>query len=210
MLAFLDESGDPGTTVHEGSSRYFVVAIVTFAEADAAAACDERIAKLRGDLSLPASYEFHFSSNARSVRRSFLEAMAQQDFGYHVIALNKDPEVLNFRERRLYLEKGSVYDRMCELVLTSAEPQLKRAKLTIDRLGERRFRVRLAAHFRHRLSESKPIRSVKMETSRTNNLLLLADHIAGIAHRHLLAAEEGEKYWRAISSKEATFEYWPR
>jgi hypothetical protein len=53
MLAFIDESGDPGRKLDRGSSPFFTVAMVTFDENEVAAACDERINLLRYELSLP-------------------------------------------------------------------------------------------------------------------------------------------------------------
>ena len=47
MLAFVDESGDSGRKILNGSSLYFVVAVVTFEDHDDALACDHRIGLLR-------------------------------------------------------------------------------------------------------------------------------------------------------------------
>ena len=43
MLVFVDESGDAGMKLDEGSSEFFVVTAVLFEENDAANDCAERI-----------------------------------------------------------------------------------------------------------------------------------------------------------------------
>ena len=91
MLAFVDESGDPGRKIGKGSSLFFSVACVTFDENDEALACDQRITLLRRELRLPDGYEFHFFSNSRRVREAFLKAVAPYSFFYHAFSLNKDP-----------------------------------------------------------------------------------------------------------------------
>ncbi len=49
MLAFVDELGDPGRKIPNGSSTHFVVALVTFNDNEDALACDRRIDLLRQD-----------------------------------------------------------------------------------------------------------------------------------------------------------------
>ena len=53
MLVFIDESGDTGRKLDKGSSRYFVIVLITFEDNDEALACDQRIALLRKELRLP-------------------------------------------------------------------------------------------------------------------------------------------------------------
>ena len=40
MLVFIDESGDSGLKIEQGSSRYFTVSLVMFEDNDDALACD--------------------------------------------------------------------------------------------------------------------------------------------------------------------------
>ncbi len=79
MLVFVDESGDTGLKFSEGSSDLFTVALVVFEENDEAEAADERITLLCRELRKSADFEFHFKENSDSVRRAFLEAVAQCD-----------------------------------------------------------------------------------------------------------------------------------
>ena len=50
MLVFIDESGDPGLKLHEGSSAYFIISLVVFEDHDEAIACDQKIQLLKREL----------------------------------------------------------------------------------------------------------------------------------------------------------------
>lgn len=43
MLVFIDESGDTGLKLDKGSSKYFVITLVTFEDNEEALLCDQRI-----------------------------------------------------------------------------------------------------------------------------------------------------------------------
>jgi|688.fasta_scaffold76384_3 hypothetical protein len=43
MLAFIDESGDPGLKIGKGSTKYFVLSMVYFEEDQEAIECDHKI-----------------------------------------------------------------------------------------------------------------------------------------------------------------------
>ena len=182
--------------------------MVTFEETEVAAACDERIKLLRYELGLHKSYEFHFYSNSRKVRQAFLQAVAPYGFFYHAFALNKDPEKLygpgfNF--------KGPLYKYVCGLVFENAKPFLIDATVVIDKSGDRLFRDQLAAYLRRRTREGNRslIRKVKMEESRTNNLLQLADYVAGVINRCVMTKPDAATYHRLIASHEITVRAWP-
>ena len=209
MLVFVDESGDPGRKLGQGSSTYFTVALVTFEDNSVAAACDERISLLRLELSLPKDHEFHFYANSSKVRQAFLTAVSPYDFFYHAFSLNKDPAKLygpgfNF--------KGPLYKNVCGMVFENAKPYLDDATVVIDKSGEREFRNELAAYLRRKMKVSgrNPIRKIKMEQSRLNNLLQLADYVAGVTNRHVSGRTDAELYRRLIAAREMQLRVWPQ
>ena len=57
----VDESGDSGLKIGEGSTSHFVVVLVVFEDNDDDEAADLRISLLRRELSLHSKYEFHFT-----------------------------------------------------------------------------------------------------------------------------------------------------
>jgi len=208
MLAFIDESGDPGRKIDQGSSPFFTVAMVTFEENEIAAACNERINLLRYELSLPKDYEFHFYSNSRRVRCAFLEAIAPYEFFYHAFSLNKDPQKLYGRGFNF---KEPLYKYVCGLVFENAKPYLVDATVIIDKSGDRLFRDQLAAYLRRRTREgtTRLIRKVKMDESFNNNLLQVADYAAGVINRRVMKKADAAAYGRFIASHEITARTWP-
>ena len=71
MLVFIDKSGDPGFKIEQGSSRYFVVALVLFEDNAEAEACDKRISLLGRELGYPEGFMFHFRDNSHKIRQAF-------------------------------------------------------------------------------------------------------------------------------------------
>lgn len=209
MLVFIDESGDPGLKIDKGSSRFFVVSLVIFEDEEEANACDKRIELLRRELGYPEDYEFHFRENSERVRVSFLRAVAPYDFFYFGIVLNKDPN-------RLYGEgfrvKESLYKYTCSLVFENAKPYLREAIIIIDKTGTKVFRSQLARYLKKKIEteKSNTIEKVKMQPSRGNNLLQLADYIAGIINRVVRKKEKAENYHRYIAAKEMNIQIWPK
>ncbi len=210
MLGFFDESGDPGLKIGRGSSRYFVTALVTFEDDLAALECDRRISRLRGELNLPDSYEFHFGKNSWRVRVAFLEAVQLYDFRYHIAALDK--EALNQGNAPLR-SAGELYRYAAGLLLENAKAYLSEVNVIADRTGNRRFRDDLARHLRNSVNQSRGervIKSVRLQDSHRNNLLQLADYVASVGNQAIHGKAEAvalqEQYLRR---KEATRLTWP-
>ncbi|MBI4351223.1 MAG: DUF3800 domain-containing protein [Elusimicrobia bacterium] len=71
MLVFLDESGDPGLKIVQGSSRYFVIALVAFQDEEETQAIGQRLQLLRRELHLNPHFEFKFNKCNRELRLAF-------------------------------------------------------------------------------------------------------------------------------------------
>ena len=211
MLAFVDESGDPGRKIINGSSRFFVVALVTFDDNEEAQACDNRIALLRREIGQPPGFEFHYTNNSKKVRQRFLEAVSPYSFFFHIFALNKDPDKLYGRE---FDFKESLYKYCAGLTFENAKPYLDNAIVVIDECGDRKFRDELAAYLRKRVRDREGrqlIKKVKVQRSSGNNLLQLADYVASISNRAICGkADALELRRRYLSTHELTNNTWPK
>lgn len=211
MLGFFDESGDPGLKIDAGSSRFFVVALVTF-DADAEALrCDRRIDALRGELQLPADYEFHFAKNSWRVREAFLGAVQSFDFRYCLFALDKGPEAWY----RLGLKSNvDLFRYAAGAVFANAAPFLKDAAIFIDKRGGKRFGAELAGYLRGNIKSPRGdrlIRTVKQQESHKNNLLQLADYVASIGNRAISGKRDGvELQDRYLRTKEVISQIRPQ
>lgn len=209
MLVFIDESGDTGRKVEQGSSRYFIVSLALFEEHEEAVNCDQRIGLLRRELGLDDNYEFHFALNSHRVRLAFLNAVKPYKFLYFSVAIDKSPEKLwgpGFET------KESFYKYACQMVFTNAMPYLKEAVVVLDQSGSPDFRNRLAKYLKARVNEpgDRKIRKIKQQRSSSNNLLQVADYISGVISRKVQGKKDWPEYYRYINDKEMWVQLWPK
>ena len=148
MLVFIDESGDAGLKLDQGSTSYFIVTLVAFEDNDEAQLADDRITKLRQELALHPFHEFHFNKMSREHREKFLRVVAQHDFFYFSIVINKAKLT-----GQGFKYKASFYKYACSLVFENAKPYLNEAIVVIDGSGSREFRKQLGAYLRKRVNE---------------------------------------------------------
>jgi hypothetical protein len=204
MLVFIDESGDTGLKIERGSSKYFVISLVLFEDNDEAISCDQRIQLLKRELRLPESFEFKFRRLRKDQRIKFFEAVLPYSFFYFGIVINKE---------KLYGEgfkvKESFYKYTCSLVFANAKPHLKDAIIVIDGTGSREFKRQLKTYLRKKIGTSI-IKKVKLQSSEKNNLIQLADMIAGAIYRSLGEKEDREIYRKMIGQKEIYVQFWPK
>jgi len=204
MLVFIDESGDTGLKIGKGSSKYFVISLVLFEDNDEAVSCDQRIQLLKRELRLPESFEFKFRRLRKDQRIKFFEAVLPYSFFYFGIVINKE---------KLYGEgfkvKESFYKYTCSLVFANAKPHLKDAIIVIDGTGSREFKRQLKTYLRKKIGTSI-IKKVKLQSSEKNNLIQLADMIAGAIYRSLSEKEDREIYRKMIGQKEIYVQFWPK
>ena len=209
MLVFIDESGDPGFKLDSGSTEYFIVTLVAFEENDEAQLTDQRIQLLKHELGFPPDFEFHFNSVKGTYRESFLSAVASYGFFYFTIVVNKRKlkgEGFKFKE--------SFYKYACSLVFENAKPYLKNATVVIDGSGSREFRRQLGSYLRRRINDTKGdarvIGKIKIQDSKRNNLLQLADMICGAVARSYSQKEDAETYRRLVAHREIYVQFWPK
>ena len=206
MLVFIDESGDTGLKVDEGSSRYFVVGLISFEENDEALACDQRIELLKRELKLSKNSEFKFNKLRKEQRIKFFEAVLPYSFFYFAVVINKDPNKLYGDG---FVVKESFYKYTCSLVFENAKPYLKNATIIIDGSGSREFKRQLKTYLRKKVG-SDIIKKVKVQSSHSNNLVQLADMVVGAVHRSFTDKGDKEVYRKRIGSKEIYVQIWPK
>lgn len=209
MLAFLDESGDTGRKTDKGSSAYFLVSLVIFLDNEEALACDQRIELLRTELNLAPNYEFHFSRNSKRVKHAFLDAINRYNFSIITVAINKDPSKLYGEGFKV---KSSFYKYACQMVLTNALPYLDKATLMLDKSGSATFQSELKRYIKSKINSdySDKIKKIKVEESHKNNLLQLVDYCVSIGNRRMQEKAGWEDFYKYISTKELSWQEWPK
>lgn len=210
MLVFIDESGDPGLKIEKGSSRFFSIALVVFEDNDEALACDQRIGLLKRELGWEERSEFHFKMNSDRVRKAFLQAVNPYNFFYYGIVINKD---LNKLWGEGFKDKKSFYKYACSLVFQNAKDKLENSIVVIDESGNLDFKRQLAKYLRNKLNgkDRKLIKKLKMQRSCSNNLLQLADYVAGAINRSVQTNKKNAaEYRKLIAHREVYVQIWPR
>lgn len=204
MLVFIDESGDAGRKIEKGSSRYFVIALVTFEDYDEAVSCDQRITLLKKEMGFPLPFEFKFSKLRREHREAFLKAVMPYSFFYFGIVINKDPKALWGEGFKV---KESFYKYACRLVFENAKPYLRNAIVVIDGSGSREFKQQFQAYLKQKIGSF--IKKIKIQSSHSNNLIQLADMVAGSIHRSMKQKEDKNVYRNLIKPREMKVQIWP-
>jgi hypothetical protein len=209
MLAFLDEPGDVGRKVGHGSSDYFIVSLVIFEDNDEALNCDQRINLLRRELKYPEDYEFHFTDNSKRVRELFLQAVEPYQFTVFTVAIDKDPTKLYGAGFDI---KESFYKYACSMAFTNAKPYLDHATVIIDKSGSPTFISSLRRYLRDRMNDEKKahIKKIKVQDSKSNNLIQLVDYVCGVTNRKLNAKSDWGDYWKYINTKIISNQVWPK
>ena len=210
MLVFVDESGDTGRKIGQGSSQFFVVALVIFKDDYVAAACSDAIDRVREELGLGLRFEFHFAKNNHRIREAFLEAVSHYRFRFHAFALNKDPNELYGDG---FYNPSSLYKFAARIAFENALKQLDQAKVRFDKSGNRKFQKELKGYLNRRVNQRsgrQPIYRIASKESHGDNLLQLADYVAGVSNRMITGKKGGAELHRAyLQSKEIRTRVWP-
>jgi uncharacterized protein (DUF2344 family) len=98
------------------------------------------------------------------------------------------------------------------LVFENAKDKLSKAVVVIDKSGNLEFRNHLAKYLRKRVNiKDKLIKDVKMQRSNGNNLLQLADYVAGVINRSVIGGEKKtSKFRKIIAHREIKVQVWPK
>ncbi len=208
MLVFIDESGDPGLKLNQGSTPIFVVTLVVFKDVSLAEDVNAAIKSHRSKIGFAANREFHFANLKPALRVGFLETVAPFGFEYYSIVINKR----NLTGPGFHF-KESFYKYSCRLVMNNAKAVLNNATVIIDGSGDKTFRRELAAYFRRQANDQdNPQRVVKVQLhdSHTDDLVQLADMICGAVARSYSDRDDALLYRKIIRKRESNVQLWPR
>lgn len=202
----MDESGDPGLKIAQGSSAYFVVALVVFDDEEEAKAVDQRLGLLRRELHLHPAFEFKFNKCRPEHRKALLGAVAPYDFFYYGIVINK---------AGLYGEgfkfKDSFYKYAAQLVFLNSREHLENAVVCIDGTGNRDFRQQTSTYLKRRINlEKRHIERVIFLNSAKSSLIQVADMVAGAINRSYGEKADAQEYIKLIRPREAQVQVWPK
>lgn len=194
MLVLIDESGDAGFKLARGSTPHFVVAMVIFDDPKEAERTSAIIETARRDLRIKP--EFKFNKCSAQVKDGFFGAIASCKFSVRALVVDKHKIYSdNLREN-----KDRFYNFFIKSLLQHDNDALVGARIKIDGSGDREFKRELGAYLR-RESESGKIANVKFSESHRDNLIQLADMVAGaIARSYRQDDRSDHDRWRKMLS----------
>ena len=106
-----------------------------------------------------------------------------------------------------------MYKWTAKAVFENARPYLREATVVLDGRGERRFRKELTTYLRRHINvrdQVRPIKKLKTQASRTNNLLQLADYVVGVTAGALYEKPTDlALHDQFLRSHQATLRRWP-
>jgi hypothetical protein len=213
MLLFIDESGDLGMKLGQGSTTYFALGAVLFAGPKEAAECGSRIEGLKKQLASEGgsgggTLEFHFAKNDDRIRERFLMEISAHSFTYF-ISYN-DKRRLSPRQWR---DRTVLWKSAATVLVGLVQPHILDAVAHIDKSSDRRFNQEAAKHLKNEaghLNGQPRIREVKAIAAENHPLIQLADMVCGaVARFYKDATAKNRRFRKLIRAREGVVRSWP-
>lgn len=193
-LVFIDDSGDPG--FKKTSSNNFVMAAAVFIDSVVAEELSNRIDEYRKTLRWRKNVEFKFSKDRKEIVIELLNIICEYDFEIYAVYINKS----RFGNIMDVVDKDKLYNWTIAELLGIIPP--KNMKVKIDGRSGRQNMKNTAAYLRHRLKNRSWQLEIGFEDSRNNNLIQVADLVAGSINRSFESSKtDAQKYIRILRDK---------
>ena len=199
MLVFIDDSGDPGFKLESGSSRYFVIACVVFDDNLDAEETALKIKRLRKSLKWRDEHEFKFNKTNKQIRLEFLDNIKGCPFRIRAIVTDKTL----IRSTELKKNKNKFYNYMIKEVLSKSDGFMKNASIRLDGHEDRAYKQAATTYFRQQVTgKNKIISKMKFVNSKNDNLIQLADMVAGSIFRSAHSSKnDSQVYLKTIQKR---------
>jgi len=189
MLVFIDESGDAGFRLGEGSSPMFVAAMVIFETAEDAADTERLIQA--SEARRVHKGEFKFSRTRSDVRDLYFQTIAAGRFRVRAIVVRKQ----DIYSPHLRADKESFYEFFVKNMLRHDNGRLANARVVIDGSGDREFKRNLSAAIKQRVRDGA-VRECRFSNSANDHLVQLADMCVGAIARSYRSDRDDKDRWR--------------
>ncbi|MBR2695666.1 DUF3800 domain-containing protein [Candidatus Saccharibacteria bacterium] len=179
MIIAVDDAGDPGLKLKEGSSKFFIIAAVLFEDDLDAEETALKIKRLRQKLGWQQRHEFKFRKTSPEIRKLFLSEIKNCKFEVSLVILNKADvaEVKEFKN-----DASKLYNAVILKSLQAFDGKLKQTHILVDGESGSTYRRNVKTFFRKHLPKGT-MRQLTYRNSVEDNLVQLADMIAGAARR---------------------------
>lgn len=176
MHVFVDDSGDPGFKFGKGSSNFLVYSACTFLTAEEVFRASAGIREVKNQYGLNQRVEMKFTKSKPALRRDFLTQIEKLQLASTSIVLDK---------RKIRPTSAiNLQIMMLSELLYSSGLNLASAKVFLDGQGSRGLIHAIQRSLNNlEVGPVRSIREVKFADSAKNDLIQLADMIAGSIHR---------------------------
>lgn len=201
MIIAIDDAGDPGLKLKEGSSKYFIIAAVLFEDDLDAEETALKIKRFRQKLGWQQRHEFKFRKTSPEVRKRFLSEVRNCKFKISLVILDKDnvADVKEFKN-----DASKLYNAVILKTLQAFDVKLKQAHVLVDGESGSTYRRNVKTFFRKNLPGGA-MRQLTYRNSVEDNLVQLADMIAGAARRSV-ERDKDASYLKLIKKRIAHVE----
>ena len=195
QLVFIDDAGDPGFKIGRGSSNFFVISAVFFDDNLDAEETAHRIKRLRRALDWHDLHEFKFRKTSAVIRQKFFETVRFLDFRAVVAIIDK-----NFVMDMDLRNNPSRFYHAVILQAIKAGGSLQKSHVYIDGEKGNDYRRKVKNHFRQSLPMNT-IQNLTFKDSKVDNLIQLADMIAGAALHSTEERDDAKVYIKLIKER---------
>ena len=179
QLVFIDDSGDPGFK-KAASSSAFVMAGAVIINSETTLKINQEINRLRQELGWRENEEFKFHKSSRKVKLKFLETINKYDFQIYGVFVRKS----NYSNVFQNINGEKLYNWTIKELLDIIP--LYEASVKIDGKYGKKYKLILSTYIRRALNANiKKIGKFDIQDSQRDNLIQLADFVAGSINRSL-------------------------
>lgn len=200
QLVFIDDSGDPG--FRGATSSNFIMASAVFASAEVATELNNLIGSFRESLGWQEEAEFKFRKTNKQIIKTLLEAVSKYDFEIYAVYVDKN----TFAKMLPVFDEEKLYNWTVKELLKTIP--LNNASVIIDGRSTKEHKLRIASYLRHEINANEhKIMDIKTRDSVKDNLIQLADLIAGAVNRSMQKDKTDSKiYLNAIKKNIVSIE----
>lgn len=185
FYGYVDESGSPGVAVNRND--FFVVSMVVFETEDEAMKASQAIDRLRSNLRLKKTYEFHCSRNTNFAQKGMLKLMGRLNFRFMTVAL-----------RKTNIKKDASYKLAADLLTEEINAHRRTIKIELDSNPMLAKALKKALN---QLGLKCPAREVD---SCKSNLIQLADYVVNLSAKYIKGTDKDGAF-AAIAKKQLAF-----
>jgi len=192
QLVFIDDSGDPG--FKGATSSNFIMASAVFIEPQVATEVNKAISDFRQSLGWQEEAEFKFRKTNKQIIKQLLQTVCQYDFKVYSVYVDKS----SYERMLPVFDREKLYNWTVKELLHIIP--MNEAFVKIDGRSSKEHKLRIMSYLRHEINTTKQhkIKKIKTEDSVKDNLIQLADLIAGSINRAMQPNKTDSREYLAI------------